>query len=368
MAPSSSRDPTAASPNSSSFLSSTSNQVTAGSVRRNLFSAHLSRRPASGVQPQSQSNSQARRHDSQSQIQGQQYGSSLPRLRGHQRSVSTPSLSPSPPRSSPFHDPPNNGTSSTFIPPPIPQLSPPHRTALADGYDPTISPHRPISPRSSAALFPNQSIIALNPLTGRPVLPKLPILPGRLRLSDSDDGHEGDHAEDAEDEEVAQEEAGTQERELSDVELHDPSAQAYARHPRRRRARRHDPYDHHTSHIATADHAHAAAMAAAAASAEAEAEAEADEERRDRQRIERLLREMMARQRARAKGKIAKVSKVSPSPSSEEDEEAEQDELMGLIMGSLRREVARADVEAWMFGEPLGVGGIAGRDEVAVYD
>ncbi|EXJ75590.1 uncharacterized protein A1O5_00096 [Cladophialophora psammophila CBS 110553] len=205
----------------------------------------------------------------------------------------------------------------------------------------------------------------------RPVLPKLPLLPGRLRLSDSDDGHEEDHGEDAEDEEVEEdedEEAQTQEQELSDVELHDPAAQAYARRPPRRRARRHDPYDHHTSHIATAGHAHAAAMAAAAASAEAEAEAEADEERRDRQRIERLLREMMARQRARAKGKIAKVSKVSPSLSPEEDEEAEQDELMGLIMGSLRREVARADEEAWMFGEPLGVGGIAGRDEIGVYD
>ncbi|KIW26692.1 uncharacterized protein PV07_06505 [Cladophialophora immunda] len=358
MAPSS-HDTADLSPNSSSFLSSTSHPVTAGSVRRNLFSAHLSRRPASGAQSQSQSNSQARRHESQSQTQGQQqYGSNLPRLRGHQRSVSTPSLSPSPPRSSPFHDPANNGTSSAFVPPPIPQLSPPHRAALVDGYDPTISPHRPLSPRSSASLFPNQSIVALNPLTGRPVLPKLPVLPGRLRLTDSDDGLGEEQGGDGGDEEDAEELGNAQDHGFSEDDFHNPAVQSDTRRTGRRGAQRHVAYDDYPSHISRADHEHAAVMAAAAAAAEAEA----DEERRDRERIERLLREMMARQRARAKGK------VSTSTAVDEDEEAEKDELMGLIMGSLRREVARAEEEAWMFGESLGMGAMAGRDEVGVYD
>ncbi|KIW75447.1 hypothetical protein Z517_10188 [Fonsecaea pedrosoi CBS 271.37] len=347
------------SPNSSSFLSSTSNPnpVAAGSVRRNLFSAHLSRRPASGAQPQAQTTSQPRRHESQSQNQGHQYGSSLPRPRGHQRSVSTPSLSPSPSRSSPFHDTADNGNSSTFIPHPIPQFSPPHRAALVDGYDPTISPHRPLSPRSSAALFPNQSIVALNPLTGRPVLPKIPVLPGRLRLSDSDDGLGDEHAMNGGDEEEdGDEHDDAHQHDFSDDDdFHDHVAQSHPRVAAGRRARGHDAYGQPSSHITRGDHEHVAAMAT-------EAEVEADEERRDRERIERLLREMMARQRARAKGK------VSTSAAVDEDEELERDELMGLIMGSLRREVARAEEESWMFGESLGMGGTAGRDEVGVYE
>lgn len=63
------------------------------------------------------------------------------------------------------------------------------------------------------------------------------------------------------------------------------------------------------------------------------------------------------------------------------EDEAERDELMGLIMGSLRREVARADEENWMFGfgasgagggagddsvTPMGM--VGGRDEVGVYE
>ncbi|KIX94249.1 uncharacterized protein Z520_09959 [Fonsecaea multimorphosa CBS 102226] len=387
MAASPSRDTADASPNSSSFLSSTSHQVAAGSVRRNLFSAHLSRRPASGAQSQSQSQSQSnsnqtrRQEPSQSQTQRQQQygggGSSLPRPRGHQRSASTPSLSPSPPRSSPFHDaPPNNNNgarSSAFAPPPMPQLSPPHRAAppLVDGgYDPTTSPHRPLSPRSSAALFPNQSIVALNPLTGRPVLPKIPVLPGRLRLTDSDDGHGEEHGEedwsdDDDDEEGDEEDANIEpgdahEHAFSDDGFHSASVQPHSRRTGRRGAQQqgHDAYGHHSSHIQRVDHGHAAAM-------DAGAEAEADEERRDRQRIERLLREMMARQRARAKGKASASASAAVD---DDDEAAEKDELMGLIMGSLRREVAKAEEEAWMFGEALGIGGMAGRDEVGVYD
>lgn len=405
------------SPTASTFLSSTSNPVTARSVRRNLFSAHLSRRPASGSQPPSQSSSQAQpisqpqvpaQAQAQAQTQGQQNHNSqsnLPRLRNpHQRSVSTPSLSPSPPRLSPF----NNVNNPTFNPPPaqyhhasIVQPPTPQRAALNESYDPTVSPNRPLSPRSSAALFPNQSIIALNPLTGRPVLPHLPTLPGRLRLTDSDD--EDDEHGEAEDEEL-DEANGHHDPALhsysSGVEHHGLPAGQYTSLSRHR-ARRRDPYCHPPPE--GADQAHAAAMAAAA---EAEAEAEADEERRDRERIERLLREMMARQRARAKGKapISNASGVSESgrrgdrshrfrrpqhpadmdvddhlhdeaashgyvdrDKGDTESEAEKEELMGLIQASLRREVARADEESWMFGDSAGVGGV-GRDEVGIYD
>ncbi|OAP56670.1 hypothetical protein AYL99_08782 [Fonsecaea erecta] len=182
----------------------------------------------------------------------------------------------------------------------------------------------------------------------------MPVLPGRLRLSDSDDGLGEEHGEDWRDDEEDEEEDDTDElddarqRGFSDGDFHRAAVPSHARRTGRRGARGgHDAYD-----PPAADHEHAAA-----------AEAEADEERRDRERIERLLRDMMARQRARAKGKAS-----ASAAAMDEDDEAEKDELMGLIMGSLRREVAKAEDEAWMFGESLGLGGRAGRDEVGVYD
>ncbi|KIW71649.1 hypothetical protein PV04_03790 [Phialophora macrospora] len=405
MAPSPLRDPIDYSPTTSSFLSSTSNAITSASVRRNLFSTHLSRRPASGAQPP-QLDGQNDTPAQQQQPQQQQHGSNLPRLRSHQRSASTPSLSPSPPRSSSFHNVLDGG-SAAFIPPPIPQLSPPQRAAVAEGYDPTVSPNRPLSPRSSAALFPNQSIIALNPITGRPVLPKLPLLPNRLTLTDSDDettedreprdGHGEGEGEDDEDVEVHHARAAARGG-FSDDEFHDRPAQASTRRTDHHVRRHHNLFGHGHSHEhdqpssasvararTTHTHAHAhthahththtdaqaAAIAAARAQAEAAALDELDSERRDRERIERLLREMMSRQRARAKGKSAASSTVAAAAEDEdEDEEAqeEKEELMGLIMGSLRREVARAEEEGWMFGESPGMGAMVGRDEVGVYD
>jgi len=154
--------------------------------------------------------------------------------------------------------------------------------------------------------------------------------------------------------------------------------------------------------------------------AEDEAALEADEERRDRERIERLLREMMGRQRARAKVSSNKSSTSTigtdqPSSSSaamvsngakkrgtirrqghlaagsgrhandedgnnvfsaedpdSEESEAEREELMGLITASLRREVARAEDEGWMYGDSgMGIGtSWDGREEglVSGYD
>ncbi|KAG9783093.1 hypothetical protein KCU88_g3114, partial [Aureobasidium melanogenum] len=329
-----------------------------------------------------------------------------------------------------------------------------HRALLTEGYDPTISPNRPLSPRSTATLFPNASIIALNPLTGRPVLPRLPVLPGRLRLSDADDDNNGQQNPMGGD----------------DVDMDQGHNPHYAEDEAVARAYQRGRRRQEQEEATTPDHIQAAAVMA-----EAEAEAEADEERRDRERIERLLREMMARQRARAamkskssvatsgpggnkasssqshsqsfnrvarrrrgggidaannintttnKGASASNTNINTNdhltshhhaqnetaeyeyfddhdhdhdhddppdptgsssyyhyggqssfqttqPDYSESEEAEQEELMGLIMGSLGREVARADEEAWMFGESSTTGmgfGAAGRDEIGVYD
>ncbi|KAK4938574.1 hypothetical protein LTR10_021005 [Elasticomyces elasticus] len=372
----SSRVPPEVSPTTSSFLSATG--PTTASVRRNLFSGHLSRRPVS--RPGSQDEAQMPPSVAQPPPP--------PSRRIHQRSVSTPSLSPSPPRLTPSNNYQlGNGAPPVFAHPLLQPTQSPPRNSFLDTYDPTVSPNRPLSPGSTATLFPNSSIIAVNPLTGKPVLPHLPVLPGRLKLTDSDD--EG----------------------LEIIEPGQPrEARAGDGHPSR-----YDSYSHSPS--ADADYAHQAAMAAAAA--EAEAEAEADEERRARERIERMLKDMMARQRAKVKNKSpasnipaphhhSRISRRAqaqaqnqmrtrvrhePTPDMDADEidpagyhvefgdeenhspiytgpdidaesDAEKEELMGLITASLRREVARADEEAWMFGgfDGVGVGGELGFD------
>lgn len=102
---------------------------------------------------------------------------------------------------------------------------------------------------------------------------------------------------------------------------------------------------------------------------------ETDAEQRDRERIERLLAEMMARQRARAKGKEAgdvtagRTRRTAVGRHEEDDDEeddvaeGERQELMGLIMASLRRNVAVAEDEGWMYGDAktgVGVGSFDG--------
>lgn len=190
-------------------------------------------------------------------------------------------------------------------------------------------------------------------------------------------------------------------------------------------------HHHHQHHPSDPDMIHASTAAMMRGAAEDEVSLEADEERRDRERIERLLREMMARQRARAKMGAHKLtpSHVGDGPPSSssaanvsngvkkhgtlrgtqqqhgrsrryrnpslmeneddkhsddddevyaaedadsEESEAEREELMGLITASLRREVARAEDEGWMYGDSgMGVGmGWDGREEglVGGYD
>ena len=373
------------------------------SVRRNLFSAHLSRRPASGSQSSSQGSSHPH---SQSQVQPpyaqdtqsfshlpQPHHSAVPsvsrihaasRSYQHQRSVSSPSLSPSPPRLSPFHNLPPTATfaHNAITAPPLAPTPPRHPT---ETYDPTVSPHRPLSPRSRETLFPNSSVIAINPATGRPILPYLPVLPDRLKLTDDDDAdEEGD--EDG-DEAVHAMEHHTTYTDGDEAQHH--------------------PYSQGQNQGGPSDHSQIQATTLLRASDEASLEA--DDERRDRERIERLLREMMARQRTRAQGKTtASVvsnsdgysgrggtpsnvgsrslksrrqvaarrrdedayasasgdhdgNEASSDSESEMEAKAEEEELMGLITASLRREVARAEEEGWMFGDSGGLG--MGREE-----
>lgn len=333
------------------------------SVRRNLFSGHITRHPAPGdmeQEPQSQSQPHPHPHPHPGRI--------------HQRSVSTPSLSPSPARSSPFNadtnrSPPNN---PLFSHPLLRPRASPTPGAFEDTtYDPTISPNRPLSPRSSAALFPNASIIAVNPLTGRPVLPHIPILPGRLRLTDSDD----------------------------EAQIGDLTGAGEGRDGGYGAQR--NTYSHSPSVGGAADYADLAA-------------AEADQEREEREIFDRDLREKLARHRARLQRKASASASVrmpdtqhmhmhtrvgqrghrtklklrhDSSPDVEidpgghnddkddhshshtrsppvymgrdrdEDElNAEKDELLSLLMTKLREEVARAEDEAWMFGDSMGFG------------
>ncbi|KAL6249003.1 hypothetical protein RBB50_004066 [Rhinocladiella similis] len=338
------------------------------SVRRNLFSGHISRRPASGEmdhhhhhhqQPQQQQPHQQR----QPQVQSR---------RLHQRSVSTPSLSPSPARSSPFNanindSPPTNNAlfSHSLLP------SPPPHAPFQDTYDPTISPNRPVSPRSSASIFPNSSIVALNPLTGRPALPHIPVLPGHLRLTDSDD-------DDDDDEKAAQ--------------IEDPSS--------------HRQHHHQSQNLGQSEGAYAAAHS----QHDGADYAHIDEDYEERAAFERDLRDRLARHRARLQRRAAHgavsvaannqhvhthpsrlssrrahrttklVSQHDGSPDievssggyheqdehaapqpyaardrdrdeEEEDQAVEKGALLSLLMTKLREEVARAEDEAWVFGD-----------------
>lgn len=411
------------SPITSSFLTTTSHHAPNDAVRRNLFTNHASRRQASTTQTTSHEHQQQQQAQVRAQARPNGQGQTNPyndrgqthnapsRSYHHQRSVSTPSvslshsLSPSPPRLSPYPPPNANNPFTQQAVPTIPVLVPPtpSRHALnklvSSTYDPTISPTRPLTPRSSAALFPNSSIIALNPATGRPVLPELPVLPKTLRLSDSDDEGqtEREHQQHEHDGEEGEEEDD------------------------------HETHHHNLSYHDTQSHSYQSAQGAAASALLLAPSSpgstmhggEGGLGGLDRERIERFLQTMMARQRARAKmrspashshfGSSSPASGHTgvrgqnrrPVPGSarqrnrkhhdddddpfaannmrdpygvgadsgdENDSEAEREEeekqeLMGAIMADLRRRVGQAEEEGWMFGESC-----LGDDVTGVYD
>ena len=227
-----------------------------------------------------------------------------------------------------------------------------------------------------------------------------------------DEGEDEDAENDEEDDE-------DEDLELVDIHVpHDPTGGVnYGPAPRRqtsiRPARGGPSMERFLNAAHETSRADAQSAAAATAQARAQAEVEADDEatssRLDRERIERMLREMMARQRARANASATATATAarhgkgvahppreqtrahdeideahsfashedSHPEDSEDDQEddgddqpqdSEEEELMGLIMGSLRREVVRAEDETWMFGESSSMGALVGRDEVGVYD
>ncbi|ETN40501.1 uncharacterized protein HMPREF1541_04778 [Cyphellophora europaea CBS 101466] len=277
-------------------------------VRRNLFSAHLSRRPASSQSTTSRPSSQS------------QNATQPPSLPSQTRNISPFT---SPPRLSPTH--------------PLPP-------SFNETYDPVVSPHRSLSPRTVATLFPSSSVVALNPSTGRPILPNLPTLPARLRLSDSDDDDEEEEDDDDEEHDDTR----------GDAQYHDPvsGAEAYMqqRGPYGQRPPGSKQQQQHTS----ANPLYPDDSPSASASGSAQHDA--------------LVTDLMSRYRARRQqqGRSSTVANMRPLQAHsaervvEENEEAEEEEeraeLMAHLMGRLRREVVRVEEEGWMFGD-VDVGG-----------
>lgn len=139
------------------------------------------------------------------------------------------------------------------------------------------------------------------------MLPSIPTLPPRLRLTDSDNPEEASDGEDGHDGQ-------------SLYHSQSPTAQAQ--------------YNLHRC------------------------QDEEAEERLGRERIERMLQEMMLKQRQRGKGNGASIRRKDED--GVEDEETA--ELMGLIMASLRKKVSQAEEEAWMYGDTSGVEGVPGEE------
>ncbi|MBE7181112.1 MAG: hypothetical protein INR71_07885 [Terriglobus roseus] len=305
-------------------------------MRRNLFSAHLSRRPASSQSTASQPNSQ-------SQVPSQR-----------------PPLPPSQNRNiSPFASPPR--LTPTHLPP-----------SFNDAYDPTVSPHRSLSPRTAATLFPASSIIALNPTTGRPILPTLPALPARLRLSDSDDEPEEEGDDEHDDDLAANDDSHYHQHEIHGSTAHH-SADASYLHPA-------DPYapsgQQHsqaagvpnqqrsttyategavlTSGSPSASAQHDALVADLMARYRARQQHHHPRRQRRTAAAAAAVGRTRARRMQRAGAEMLEREHDDEEEDDEQDEEAEEEraELMAHLMGRLRREVARADEEGWMFGEP----------------
>ena len=239
-----------------------------------------------------------------------------------------------------------------------PFASPPHlpptqlHPSFGDVYDPTISPNHPLSPSTSASVFPSGGVVAVHPVTGRPLLPTLPTLPARLRLSEEDEDDE-DAEEDQDDDEEGQH--------------HDPFAAAH----KSSTARYHGNGDGHGAPFATDPQ-----------------DDEADLARYERERFDSVVNDLMNRYRSRrhrqdhsshsssqshslrgkgthkpttaataatanARVRAAATALNAPEEYTLESLEAteENTELMSHLMAKLRQEVVTLQDEGWMFGE-----------------
>ena len=164
-------------------------------------------------------------------------------------------------------------------------------------------------------MFPSSSIVAVHPVTGRPLLPTLPTLPSRLRLSDTSDseGDDNDNEESQEDEPPS----------------HDPFAAPKPRAPR-------SAYPDHNPTTTTDPQ-----------------EDEADITRYERERFDNLVSDLMTRYRSRRHqpSSHSKQQPRRPEEPGELEAQEEKDELLGHLMAKLRQEVVRVEEEGWMFGD-----------------
>lgn len=266
-----------------------------------------------------------------------------------------------------------------------------------------------ISSTAQAALARDNSIVAVNPATGRPILPHIPVLPARLHLGE-------ENMEDEDEDEDEDMEGGP------DSFAHP----GYVRSPAI-----HNHLNLQTDFDLDLDHEmDSSELERLGAYSQAELglnnflDLNSEDSRRERERIEHLLAEMQARQRARARTVIdppvsslsmaadlsfpsapratsrstlksshqptttrtrsrrgesptkvdhsrAQALLTAPGGIGPSIDPAEKDELMGLIMTSLRRKLHTAEEEGWMYGGADGLGGIGvgvGGDDMGGYD
>lgn len=247
-------------------------------------------------------------------------------------------------------------------------------------------PFRSLSPVKNQHAANGSSIVALDPVTGRPALPILPKLPARFRTSENNDE---DEAEDGDPEE----------EEDPDMDYDHSHDEPY------RRTRTYDrgivsqrELDLHSSSIIGGSQPRLHDLI--------DADGSAANDATDYDKIESILSEMQSQQKARARtaalpgssssllidtptndsrisartrGKsranthgtsaeqAGRSTETSPRKSRMGGvgatlKPADKDELLGLIMTSLARRVQEADENAWMFGDEHGatVNGFAG--------
>ena len=245
-----------------------------------------------------------------------------------------------------------------------------------------ISPNRALSPKSSAALFPASSIIAVDPHTGRPILPAIPQLPNHLILDDDDAGG-GEDGEDQDQEEAEEAEA---EYDSNDDEQQRQQhgqgryAQGNGVHPYN--IADHDPFaplsqqPQHSQQPSQQRHSEQNQSQHQRMSSQQETQAygnplleEQDSELAAKRQYDAHIEELMQRYRSREfEKKRPKATPKTPNKgrieNGAETADEEKEELMAHLMGCLRREVIRAEEEAWIFGEVGREEGFGMGDEV----
>ena len=313
------------------------NNASTSSVRRNLFSTHLSQRPASSrSQPSPQSNSQP------------------------------PVRLPSQPQATNASTQTNN---HTFAPPLFFDGSHSPQRQSSNPFSPSHSPNH-----NTPTLYPSSSIIALHPVTGRPILPTIPTLPSHLRLSSADSNSEppdpgdpdthydtGQHPSDKAPTATDNYWLSTEESDRADAERIEKSlVEMYYRQRQKHRHQQHDQDHYHASSSSSSHkniassmsqkpqshdlgittHGHSHSHTISSGPQFDNHETGLDEE------VPEHISHFMSGDR--------------------EADKMETDELMNLIMTSLRKRLTELDEERWMFeggSHEVGVGAMGAEFE-----